>query len=406
VAAVDGWLAGVHGRQAVAVAGASGARVRVVIAGGGFAALEAALALRALAGTRAEMTVISPSSRFAYRPAATAEVFGDAPPRFYDLEAIAGELAAVCRRDRLEAVAPAKKLVRLASGARLEYDALILALGARARTGVPGALTFRDQRDAPRLRGLLRELEALPVARLVFAVPSGCTWSLPIYELALLSCAFAAERDRRFEVTIVSPERTPLAAFGGEASRLVADLLSERGVCFVGGGAAHSVRRGSSLMVQFDGEIEADGVVAVPQLHGNRVTGLPSSWSGFVPTDDCGRVRGLHDVYAAGDMTTYPIKQGGLAAQQADRIAQTIAASLGVPVREFRPVWVLGTRLLGGSHPLFLCVEIDALGQPTAATLLHSETEQAMSPAKVFGRYLTPYLEARERLAHMPGTPA
>ena len=75
-------------------------------------------------------------------------------------------------------------------------------------------------------------------------------------------------------------------------------------------------------------------------------------------------------------------------------------------MREFQPVWVLGTRLLGGSHPLFLCVEIDALGQPTAATLVHSESEQATRPAKVFGRYLTPYLEARERLAHMPGTPA
>jgi sulfide:quinone oxidoreductase len=381
VVAVDGWFESVHCESIVAVAGGSDARARVVIAGGGFAAVEAALALRALAGERAQVTLISPSLRFAYRPAATTEAFSDAPPRAYDLEAIAGELGAVCRRDRLEAVAPAKKLVRLASGARLGYDALILALGARTRAGVPGALTFRDQRDVPRFRGLWRELETLPVARLVFAVPSGCTWSLPIYELALLSCAHAAERHAEVEVTVVSPERTPLAVFGAEASRLVADLLAERGVRFVGGAAAYRVRRDGALVVQFDGEIEADGVVAAPHLHANRVTGVPASWWGFVPTDDCGRVEGLQDVYAAGDMTTDPIKQAGLAAQQADRIAETIAAALGVPVREFRAARVLGARLLGGAHPLFLCVEIDALGHPATATLVHKRpTRQRARP--------------------------
>ncbi|MGI8728981.1 MAG: hypothetical protein ACR2LK_03160 [Solirubrobacteraceae bacterium] len=54
--------------------------------------------------------------------------------------------------------------------------------------------------------------------------------------------------------------------------------------------------------------------------------------SGFTPVDEHGRVQGLADVYAAGDGTTYPVKQGGLACQQADAIAELLAANAGADV--------------------------------------------------------------------------
>ena len=41
---------------------------------------------------------------------------------------------------------------------------------------------------------------------------------------------------------------------------------------------------------------------------------------------------GSTGVYAAGDVTTFPLKQGGLAAQQADAAAEAILAGLGVPL--------------------------------------------------------------------------
>lgn len=373
--------------------------VHVVIAGGSFAALEAALALRARPAVRTHLTLISRDSEFAYRPAATAEAFGDVPPRAYDLDAIAGDLRAVYRKDRLESVASRRKYVRLASGARVTYDALILAVGARARAGVPGALMFRDQRDVPRFRRLLREVEAGTVARLLFAVPPGFTWPLPLYELALLASSYAARCGVKTQIILVSPEHAPLDVFGTEASRLVADLLARREVRFVGSCTASGVRRDGSLAVEFDGQIEADRVVAVPQLRANRVTGVPADRWGFVATDTCGQVEGLKNVYAAGDMTTCPIKQGGLATQQADRIADSIAAAVGAPPQGMGDAIVLAARLLGGEHPLFLCVELDADSQPVTATLVHGESDQLIGRSKVLGRYLTPYLEARDQLA-------
>ena len=389
------WAGGIV--HCVDLQGPSAGRARVVVAGGGFAALEAALALRALAGERVELTLLSPDPVLRYRPAATIEAFSRAPARRYDLHTIAADLGAVYHSARLESVASEERFVCTTSDARLDYDALILATGADAIVGIPGALTFRDQRDLPAFRRMLAELEAGAVHRIVFAVPTGCAWPLPVYELALLAATRAHEQGLDAEVTLVSPEPEPLALFGREASRLVASVLVERGVRFIGATAGFRVLR-DGLLVTFSGSIAAERFVAAPQLRGRRIAGVPASWWGFVPTDLFGRVEGLADVYAAGDMTTFPIKQGGLAAQQADRIAHTIAAGLGAPVKELRAEHILRARLLGGDRTLVLRTELDGFGEPTAAALEHVDKNLPASSPKVFGRYLTPYLARLESL--------
>ena len=373
--------------------------MRVVIAGGGFAALEAAIGLRAMAATRVELALIAPDSRFAYRPAATAQAFGEGSALTYSLAAIARDLDASFHQAALESVAPKRRELRLSEGTELSYDALILSIGARARASIPGALTFRDQRDVDRFRGLLDELATGAIERLVFAVPSRHAWSLPVYELALLSAAHASDHAPNAEIVLVTPEPVPLAVFGPAASRRVAALLADRGIRFMGSTIPHSVRPDGALALQFDAAVEADRVVAVPELYGQRIPGIPGDWSGFVPTDSLGLVEGLSDVYAAGDMTTSPIKQGGLAAQQADRIAHTIAARLGATVKELRQANVLRARLLTGDGALVLRTELDEFGQPADAAVAHRESRQA-EDLKVFGRYLTPYLAmAGSRLA-------
>ncbi len=365
----------------------------MVIAGGGFAGLEAALALRALAGADVRLTIVAPQPVLEYRPAATVEAFVPSEPRAYDLRAIAYDLDATYHRARLEAVAPQTKGVRLSSGVRLNYEALVMAIGARAVIGVPGALTFRDQRDVPLLRRLLSELEDGKLRRIVFVSPPGPAWPMPAYELALMTAGFAETRGLDAEILLVSPESAPLGVFGEQASELVAAVLEDRGVSFIGDSAGMSVNADGSLALESGDPIAADRVVAIPKLRGQRISGVPASWAGFVPTDSFGRVHGLPDVYAAGDMSSFAIKQGGLATQQSDRIAQVIASRLGVVVHQTRPTQVLRARLVGGANPLVLRTELGHYGSPITASLERVDLDTEQTWIKVFGRYVTPYLE-------------
>ncbi len=365
----------------------------VVVAGGGFAALEVVLGLRALVGSAARISLVSPDPVFAYRPAATLEAFSGAAPRALDLRAIAADLRVRYHRTRVESVRVASRRVGLGSGGRLSYDALVLATGARATVGIRGALTFRDQRDLPGFRGLLAELDERKLDSVVFAVPSGTSWPLPLYELALLSATRSRQCRARAEITLVTPERRPLAAFGAQASELVAAELADRGVRFLGASKPASVCGGGALALESGPAIQADRVVAVPLLKAARIAGIAANRSGFVPTDVAGRVQGMADIYAAGDTTAFPIKHGGLATQQADRIAHTIAAGLGLTPHEPKAKPVLEVKLVGGQRPLLLRVELDEFGQPTAATLAHTRSDRQPTGPKVFARYLNPYLE-------------
>lgn len=375
-------------------------RPRVLIAGGGFAAVEALLALRALAGDRVDVRLIAPNDEFSYRPSATAEPFGDGAQLRYDLAAMAADLGAEITRDSVAAVAPAVGRVRLASHARLDYDFLILAIGARIEAAIPGATTFRDQRDTPLIRRALVELWAGESRRIAFAVPSGTSWSLPMYELALLAATEAADHRLDAELLIVSAEERPLEAFGTSASLLVAELLREHEIRFIGGAAALRFDREGALELRSGMAVHADRVIAAPRLVGPRIPGIPGSWSGFTPVDACGRVDGLERVYAAGDMTTYLVKQGGLAAQQADDIAHHIAAAVGAPVKELHADRELKARLIGGPRPVVLRAVLDANGQPGEASWMLGPAKGEPSPeTKVSARYLTPYLERRSDLA-------
>jgi sulfide:quinone oxidoreductase len=107
------------------------------------------------------------------------------------------------------------------------------------------------------------------------------------------------------------------------------------------------------------------------------------------------------DVFAAGDATTFPLKQGGLATQQADAAAGAIAAELGLPVEPepFRPV-LRGLVMTGGA-PLYLRSVLNVAGEPesTAARRTTRRPKSAVSrralwwpPSKIAGRYLAPLL--------------
>ncbi len=365
---------------------------RVLIAGGGVAALETMLALQARAGSRASATLIAPDTEFAYRPLSTGEPFALTEAQRYSLADLTAEHGAELISDALASVDPAAGTAATRDGKTLSFDDLVVALGATGHEAFPEALTFHDQRDVPGYRDLLDRVAAGDVRRLAFLVPSGIVWPFPLYELAILTADFARERSLDVELTLVTPASAPLALFGTAASQAMKDMLDQRGIAVQAGSRANIVAADRALLEPDGQMVHADRFVAIPRLHGPRLAGLPHDADGFIPVDERGRVEGVDGVYAAGDCTSFPFKQGGLAAQQADAVADSIAADLGVVENPmpFRPV--LRGMLLTGEGPRFLRTE----GRDGHS--LGTVADQALwwPPTKIAGRYLAPALGAAD----------
>ena len=329
-------------------------RRHVVVAGAGVAGLETALALQALAPQHVSVELIAPESEFVYRPLAVAEPFQVGEVRRFPLARLVEAAGAELRHGTLAAVDPEEKRAALTDGSTVEYDVLVLALGAQSLPAVPGALTFRGTpADNEELGGLLERITTRDLQRLVFTVPAGSTWPLPLYELALLTGEYLAEHLAHAELTVVTPEEQPLGLFGTRASEAIALLLEMRGIGLRTATTPLGFEDGV-LEPAGGGEIAADAVVALPKLEGPSLEGITQDEHGFVPTDEFGRVAGLTDVYAAGDLVQSPIKQGGVAAQEADAAAEAIAADAGAPVQPSPCRPVLRGLLLTGFVPRYL----------------------------------------------------
>jgi sulfide:quinone oxidoreductase len=363
---------------------------KVVIAGGGVAALEAALALRELGAERFELTLIAPNADFVYRPMTVREPFAYGGAERHALSEIAADVGAALLLDSLAWLDPQRRTAHTDSGAEVHYDAILLALGASPHARFPAAVTLDDTRLDEQLHGLLEDVDGGYVRRLAFVIPARVAWPLPIYELALMTARRAYEMGVELAVTIVTPEESPLAVFGAGASDAVAALLAERGIttllsshCEVPDGRHVVVNPG-------DRTIEADRVVALPELYGPAVRGLAAGEHGMIPIDGHSRVVGAERVYAAGDATDFALKYGGIAALQADAAAESIAALAGLPIEPAPVHPVIHGILLTGAAPLYLSARFTG-GQGFSSEITDQPTWSP--PAKIAAKYLAPYLE-------------
>ena len=371
-----------------------GRPLRVLIAGGGVAGLEALLALRELAGPRVKTTLLTPDSEFVYKPMAVKEAFAGPSVSRHSLAQIASDTGAELVTGTLAWVAPRHHAAFIQEGSELAYDVLIVALGARREAVYPKVTTFRGNEDSEPVRGLVQDIEGGYSRRIAFVVPPGITWPLPLYELALMAAGRAREMGATPELTLITPEEQPLGVFGAEASADVGRLLEAAGVQLRTSAYAE-VADGRHISIRPSGEtVEADRVLAVPRLFGPALQGLPADEDGFIPVDTHGRVPDTRDVYAAGDGVQFPIKQGGIAAQQADAVAEVIAKRAGAPIepRAFRPV--MRGMLLTGSATRYLKGEVSRGRDGISEASEHSLW---WPPAKIAGRYLSPYLGVDER---------
>ncbi len=374
---------------------------RTLILGGGIAGLEALLALHELAADRTELTLVAPDPDFVYKPLIVEEPFTNEPAKRHELEPAIRELGGRFVLGAARAVDPDRRVIVLTEGyegsyAReltheLSYDLLIVCVGGRSHAAYKHAVTFRFRSvgDPLEVDELLTQAEAHQSKALAFVVPPGVVWTLPLYELALLTRRRAEQTGRPdLRILLLTPEESPLILFGRPASDAVAELLRARGIDFHGDSSVFESDDGRLQSAPGDHPIDAGAVAALPVLEGPRLPGVPCDEGGFIPIDEHARVRGLDGVYAAGDGTTFPIKQGGLGTQQADAAAEHIAARLGASIdpTPFHPV--LRGQLITGADTLSLRHDLTGgHGEGIA-----SADYLWWPPHKVAGRYLAAWL--------------
>jgi sulfide:quinone oxidoreductase len=368
---------------------------RTLIAGGGVAALEAALALRDLAGDGVSITLLAPQPEFAYRPMRVREPFGYSVAKTYPVGEIARDIGADFLQDAFKRLDADRSTVHTEQGAELDYDALILALGARLRPAFRHGLTIDDWRLDEQLHGLIQDVEGGYVRSLAFVAPSPMPWPLPIYELALMTAGRAYGMGIELSITVVTPEEAPLAVFGTTVSETVSGLLESRGIETILSARTEIPEPGHVSIHPGGRSLRADRIVALPQLVGPFAPGVPRGRDGgFIPIDTHCAVRDLEHVWAAGDATDFPIKFGGIASQQADTAAQAIAALAGAAVEPLAFQPELHAVLLGADKPLYLSAHVTG-GHGSSSEV--SDTATWSPPGKIAATYLAPYLESRDQ---------
>jgi sulfide:quinone oxidoreductase len=367
-------------------------RFRVLIAGGGVAALEAVLAFQDVDVDRAlDVEVIAPESRFVYRPLSVRDPFGPRATRAYELAPLVEGAGARLRRGQLDAVDPDRRVATLGDGTQLPYDALLLATGAARQPALRGVATFSGPSDAPAFHSFVESLCRGAIRRAAFIVPPGPCWPLPVYELAMQAGTRLRESGAEAQLAIITPESGPLAIFGPVASRAVQAALHDRGVTVHPDTYAESLI-GGELRLDMQGSVSVGAAWAAPRLVPRPPVGVPVAPDGFVPIEAACCVRGFVDLFAAGDITSGEVKQGGVAAQQAALAAQTIAALAGIGPAPTPSPPVLRALLLTGGEPLWLRAD------PWSETPSEASDEPLWwPPHKIFGMHLAPVLAGLER---------
>ena len=366
-------------------------RLQVLIAGAGVAGLEAAFALRELAGDRVSVTLLAPNSEFMYRPLAVGEPFSAGWAKRYPLSRLAAKAGAELVQDALAEVDVAQRRVRTDGGTELAYDALLVCVGTRMRAAYEHVTTVDDRHLDELLHGLVQDLEGGYVKSLAIVVPAPPPWPLPAYELALMASERAWETQADTRISILTPEESPLGLFGPNASMELANLLAERRINLVTSAYCEIPEPRTIVIHPGDRSLHADRIIALPALDGPWIAGLPQDGGGFIPVDEYGHVREVEGVWAAGDGTDFPIKHGGVSAQLADTAAASIAATVGAaePPTPFDPA--IDGVLLTGEAPQHLEKVLLRGTQPQSALV---EIARGAAGPKISARYLQPQLEA------------
>ena len=361
------------------------ARFSVVVCGGGVAGLEAILRLRRLAGDRVDITLLSPSDTFRYRPWVVLEPFGEVAVRHYPISRLVQDAGCRWIRGELGWVNRAAHVAYTRAGEEVSYDAAVMALGGRELPGPPALLSFTE-RTAKAYQTAVESAVAERVDSIGYVAPASPCWPLPLYELALMTAARLAVAGSACALTFDEPADRPLAVFGPAAAEAIVPLFHDAGIRLRTGAAAmeHSERVTAQSHPRRI-------LVTVPRIAAKSIPGLPSHpVDGFLPIDEHSRlIGGDGSVFAAGDVTQSPVKHGALAAQQADNAAAMIAFLAGAAPHPRTHHPMLRATLLTGERPIYVTAQL--VGNQVVKSSA-TRTPRWSVPDKIAARELSRYL--------------
>ena len=151
-------------------------RKHVLIAGGGVAALEAALALREVAADRVDVELLAPEPYFWYRPLSVAAPFELGEVNRFELESLARECGASFTLGALTGIDAWRHVAHTSKNKQIPYEMLLVACGALPFPAIAGALTFRGPSDVDLVSQVLGGIAAGDVQSVAFVIPWGSVW--------------------------------------------------------------------------------------------------------------------------------------------------------------------------------------------------------------------------------------
>lgn len=333
---------------------------RIVILGGGFAAISAAEALASAAGGEHEIILISKSREFIFFPAIVPMVFGDFQPeeiRFdlrlklaqHSVEFVEGDVTAINTKSRTVEV----------TGDRMDltigFDFLVVAVGRRlAAANVPGL--FKHAHHLLSVDAALKFKEAISTfesGSIVVGLCPDASLPVPVCETALALGERFAKEIRRGDVSLSVVVPTTLEnAFAGTALfRDVEDEFDRAGIGLVSDFAVTTVEK-KRIVSALGDSVDYDLLMLIPPFSGQlslRNYGAVTDISGFAKVNSLMQVTGLDRVYAAGEIVSMPGPKFGYMAMRQGRVAAAnILAELNgkAPTIEYshKPAWAIAKK--------------------------------------------------------------
>jgi sulfide:quinone oxidoreductase len=293
----------------------------VLVVGGNFGGLTAALELKHELGGDVDVTVVSASDRFLFNPSLIWLPFGKrrADDITFGLEPVFSQHEIGFEHAEVTAIDPAARTVSTAYGSH-RYDYLVLATGYRNRFDVvpglgPGgyAQTITTLVDAERAGAAWRKFLADP-GPVVIGATQGASCFGAAYEF-LFNTAYQLRKaglHRQVSLTFVTAE--PFVGHfgigglpGGET--LLRMFLKKEGITAVTGVAFEEVT-GDRIRLTDGTSVPFRYAMVVPPFIGQQVISATPGLSdakGYIPVDDTYQSKAYPEIYAVGIAAQVPV---------------------------------------------------------------------------------------------------